>query len=52
MSLQLGIAGALTALVGLGGYAFAAVRHAETRLPDHDAVAPAEPVAAQPAEVA
>jgi hypothetical protein len=30
--------GALTGLAGLSGYAFPAVRHAETRLPDHDAV--------------
>ncbi len=52
MGLQLGIAGALTALIGLGGYAFTAVRDAETRLPDHDAVTPAEPVAAQPSEMA
>jgi len=36
----------------LGGYAFAAVRNAEERLPDHDAVAPAAPGAAEPTEVA
>ena len=52
MGAQLGVAGALSALVGFGGYAFAAVRNAEERLPDHDAVAPAEPVAAEPAPVA
>ena len=52
MGLQLGAAGVLSALVGLGGYAFAAVRDAETRLPDHDAVAPAKPDEAEPAEVA
>jgi len=52
MGLQLGVAGALAALVGLGGYAFAAVRNAEERLPDHDAVAPAAPGAAEPTEVA
>jgi len=52
MGLQLGVAGALAALVGLGGYAFTAVRDAETRLPDHDAVAPAEPATTESAEVA
>ena len=50
MGVQLGVTGALAALVGFGGYAFAAVRDAEERLPDHDAVAPVEPAAAESAE--
>ena len=29
-------AGSVAALVGLSGYLFPAIRHAETRLPDHD----------------
>jgi MFS family permease len=33
------IAGLLTLVIGLGGYAFPAIRHAESILPDHDAVA-------------
>ncbi|MCD6285259.1 MAG: hypothetical protein J7M39_05030 [Anaerolineae bacterium] len=51
MGIQLGAAVVLSALVGLGGYAFA-VRDAETRLPDHDAVAPPEPDAALRPQVA
>lgn len=42
MGVQIALAGALAALVGLGGYAFSAIRNAETRLPDHDASAPVE----------
>jgi hypothetical protein len=36
MSLLLVVTGLLTALVGIGGYLFAAVRNAEDILPDHD----------------
>jgi hypothetical protein len=36
MALMFVITGLLAALVGLGGYLFAAVRNAEDILPDHD----------------
>ncbi len=42
MGLLTVICGAAAMLVGLGGYFFPAVREAETILPDHDALAPAQ----------
>jgi MFS family permease len=45
MALMFVITGILGTLVGLGGYAFPAVRNAEDILPDHDAVAEAEAAA-------
>jgi DHA3 family macrolide efflux protein-like MFS transporter len=39
MALMFIITGILGTLVGLGGYAFPAVRNAEDILPDYDAVA-------------
>jgi hypothetical protein len=44
MGLLFVITGLLGTVVGLGGYAFRAIRDAEAILPDHDAV-PAEPAA-------
>lgn len=38
MSVQIAIAGVLTALVGLFAYLFPVIRQAETHLPDHDEV--------------
>ncbi len=40
MGLQFALAGALTILVGCGGYFFPVIRNAEDLLPDHDAVPP------------
>ena len=38
MGIQIGLAGLFAALVGLAGYLLPAVREAEPRMPDHDAV--------------
>ena len=48
MGLMLVIAGALGAVVGLGGYLFPAVRNAEILLPDHDAGTPPKEPAENP----
>jgi MFS family permease len=48
MGLMLVIAGALGAIVGLGGYLFPAVRNAEILLPDHDAATPPKEPAENP----
>jgi len=49
MGLVYVIAGLLTVAIGLGGYAFAAIRNAEAILPDHDAATATEAVEAVPA---
>jgi hypothetical protein len=43
MALMLVLAGVFGAAVGLAGYLFPAIRHAETILPDHEAAAQPAP---------